>query len=269
MTATAISPRFPRPDPTRDRRCEVCYRAVTALGSLCESCRLKRRTFGHPKLSKFLPRYAWEPILPLVRDYMTEHPPSAEVLAAMQRVIGPGNPPPPTMSRLNPRYLLHTEVRWWQDPRARKKHNQRGRLRARSLDYTPLAILANLTAVSVYIEEREGHGFPGNVADVTMGVALASTWKRPQFINRNGRKEGRELRATVRLALGRRIRESAVGVWLIVASRAIIRLRVQQEAAKAKLPRKPEMPPVTIVSPIAKPTREQLLIARYVDRIEK
>src|SRR5262245_37103628 len=112
--------RFPKRDPSIDRRCEVCSVPIPHYHSLCRKHQVRRDTFGHVKL-RGLPifgpsprgqgrgrgRPEWKDLLPLTKAYLRKNPPSQEVVSKLREIIEPGVPPPPTMRATHPRAILY------------------------------------------------------------------------------------------------------------------------------------------------------------------
>ena len=89
--------RFRPPDPTRDRRCEVCHIPLTIIGSLCRVHLERRGDFGHTKLRglpilRRNPRGGrasreWAANIPLVKSWFKADPITQEIEYALQRVL--------------------------------------------------------------------------------------------------------------------------------------------------------------------------------------
>jgi hypothetical protein len=259
---------------TQDRRCEICKVNLTGrdLGDLCERHRTRRGKYGSPHLRGVgvlrhdprggKSRCEWKAILPLAVAFLKKHPPSAETVAALAHVLEPGNPPSRHISKRHPRAVLYRELSWFQDPRSHKKPPgpPRGFFKVR---HAPKPILAALISVTIYIEERDGRGFPHDAADVALGFALASHWHRPKSPSGHSVP----LRGTTRRLLAQRIR-SALGVYLLTSARAIIAQRQRDEAAKATKPQMPQLPPTKLYQPERKPTLAEQMIRQHVDSIQ-
>jgi hypothetical protein len=203
----------------KDRRCDVCSRPTGTVAYLCRRHLHQRKKLGSARVSGgVLHRNVWRPWCPHVNRYLSRHPPDREVLNAALALVTPGNTPRPSEQRWqNKRWLLWRELVHWHDPRARF-HGRHGR-------YDALGILRVLLAVTVYIEDRDGRGFPDDAEDFAKVHALLTMVKRRDPWTRP---------VSVMRTLGARIRKS-LGMYLLTTARAIL-------AEHAKRPAPPPDP---------------------------
>src|SRR5262245_6563449 len=109
-------------DTPAGRPCAVCYKPVTKLGSLCEVHRERRLRYGHHSMTHFnlMLKREWLAVMPYVRTYLREHPPTKDQLASAGRLILPGSPPDRALAKQHPRRLLYREQLWWLEAGSRK-----------------------------------------------------------------------------------------------------------------------------------------------------
>jgi hypothetical protein len=250
----------------RWRVCDHCHRNIVGLGALCRRCRRRRGRFGTVKPHTRLDRSEWnngaDSPYAVAEKYIAEHPPPTDVIEGLRNLLAPGNPLPPTNNRAtNAAYVVRQEMLWQADPRSAKKCDAEGQ----PYTYSDEQRLAVLLATTLWIEEREGIGFPHDSADVARATALLLMRKRPRHpAGRIGAKRSRPIPPTALHAVARRLRETeALGVYLLVGTRHIIRRRQQEQDAISKRPRKPGPPPPRIWTPPPRPSRVSLLVAKY------
>jgi hypothetical protein len=201
-------------------------------------------------------------LLKPVRKAMKVQPPSAEVLGAAGRLLDPGPMPKPRDMRPNHApYLLWRELDWRRQPEAKKREE------ARRGHHKPVGIVAVLAAVTTYMDEREGRGFPGDAEDTAKVRAILNLF-RLQPVWRKGR--GRRVPATVVRMLVKRLRAAPVlGVYVLIIARAVTAAnQAKQREIAARMPA--SKPAARIIEqPQRRPTMAELMIAKYVDRIQK
>jgi hypothetical protein len=227
-----------------DRRCHIHATPIgpLGLGDLCESCLTRRRNHGHPKVRKGLSSRDWRPILPAVLKHVKANPASPEVLGAVERLLDPGSQPAPSVPARHPSRLLYEELARWSRPESRKVH--------RRWNFSPRGVLCRLLAAKVVIEEQECR-WPGDAPEIELTRVLALMFRRPKQASG---KHGTRMAGGARRELARRLKASgALGVYLLQASRAIIRLRQQEQDEINRRPKKPQPPPPTIYTPTAPP----------------
>jgi hypothetical protein len=234
-----------------NRPCVICARPSLDIGEMCGLHRQRRRSHGHPKVRQGLRLCEWRPILPAVLRYIKENPPSAEVLASVGRLIEPGNAPPPSLSRLHPRRVFYSELAWWQQPESRKVH--------RRWNYSPRGILSRLVAAQVVLIEQERR-FPGAAPEIELARTIAWMFRRPK---RASGRRGKRVSGAVLRGLAERIKQSVVGVYLLVSARALMRQREQEQEEISKRPRKSTPPPPTIWTPPHRVNRVEELKQRF------
>jgi len=148
---------------------------------------------------------------------------------------------------------------WRQQPEARRREW------ARRGHYKPAGIVAVLASVTTYMTEREGRGFPGDAEDTAKARALLSLFRLQPAGSR-----GRRVPATVVRMLVKRLRAASVlGVYTYIIARAVTaaNMATQREVA-ARMPASKPAPRI-VEQPERRPTMAELMIAKYVDRIQK
>jgi hypothetical protein len=214
----------------QDRRCEVCAVNVT-LGGLCLRHRDERLRHGTTTPHKRLLRKEWDygigSPLRQAEAYIAAHPLTSDVREGLHNVLSPGNPLPVAKSgRQNPAALLRRELLWHADPQSAKKWYGPAGTAPRPYTYSDEERIAVLLAVTLYIDAREGVGFPHDSPDIERACALLSMRSRPHRATRrrNGRVQNKEIVGTVRHAVGRRIRQApGLGLYLLAGARTILR----------------------------------------------
>jgi hypothetical protein len=206
-------------------------------------------------------------LLPMVRAQMRAKRPSEEVKAAAARLLDPGPMPKKTrdMRSTHAPWLWHREMTWCAAPEARyREATRRGH-------YKPAGLIAMLVAVTVFTDEREGVGFPGDAEDTAKARALLDLFKRPKSGQRGGK-----IPATVLRVLVKRLRAATtLGVYLLTTARAVSAANLAAQRERGRQVARRDLPAPRIIEPVAKPRAaggwpySEEVIARYADRIEK
>jgi hypothetical protein len=144
--------------------------------------------------------------------------------------VEPASPLPRAKARdSNPAYLLQRELVWWNDPASAKKETAE----RVPYDYSAQGLLKTLLAVSIYVEDRDGQGFPGDAPEIVLAFALCQMRRRPRFsAGKRGAKRSQPVSATVRTLLAERIKKSLAGTYLLASARSII---AEERSSKALL----------------------------------
>jgi hypothetical protein len=99
--------------------------------------------------------------------------------------------------------------------------------------FTAQGILKTLLAVSIYVEDRDGQGFPGDAPEIVLAFALCQMRRRPRFsAGKRGAKRSQPVSPTVRTLLAERIKKSLAGGYLLASARTIV---AQERSSKALL----------------------------------
>src|SRR5262249_4382865 len=125
-------------------------------------CNTRKMLHGHPGQKRMLPWNAIVSTIPVAVEYVRQNPPPADVVAALQRIIGPGADfrvvSRPEWWQRKPQVESDARGRlvayfcWWRDPES--KHTHQGKYRSRARTLTSEYVLAVLLALEVYITER-------------------------------------------------------------------------------------------------------------------
>ncbi len=231
----AASPIGRKVQEDRDRRCDICACQTNGVSSLCRRCLSRRSRFGSVKVSRIIEYREYNHFLGPVTKYLKQHPPPLPVRESMARFLLPPGKIPVGQVGHKSRALLIQEMCRWPDPRYQKKKTTHGGY-DRPAKYTPTAYLATLIAVNMFIEEREGRGFPDDAEQFTLARALVRMHKRPGrrgisskklklFPPGQARLEIRVNRVckTVLAGLAARLREfQIVGVYVLTTARSLL-----------------------------------------------
>lgn len=282
-----------------DRRCDHCRKGIDTsqrLGSLCPTCEGRRARFGSVKVTKALPRHEWQGAWRCAWAALNGTGPSGKRItttrslippdiqqAVLALMVPPALPPKHEQRSSNPQFVLWRELVWRQSAEARKKPNRHvnSTVHYSNGRYRAVDLLAVLLALTIYTEERPAQ-FPHESAEIARARALLDLWKsrphRPRtytakvakryktgVVKDSSWRRKQYLPGSVTRLLAERIRQSAVGLYLLVEARKIIAATAKQKPA----PRKPTLPPPTLIVPARPLTIAERLMARYPpDKIE-